>query len=269
MFEWDQKESFVNTKDMQVFKSERLLPIEIAESTCRVFQIVRKPSSKLIRKDGRKTTIGIEYSRHSYEKYTKRALKAKGFKVKWNRSCITRVGLKYRGTPDAFLEKTTTGKNKKRFIIPVEIKCSKNFKTKERLNSYLAEPTCFLTRDLDGMLTVKKNSSAYYQVQAYAALCGASYGYLAIAISDEVLLLKIEADSLAQAELAKRAETAIQLLNLERDVAGSSLCRVLVERSEVGACQWVPKVTDRAASLGTDKPGLGGAPNESTATLKL
>jgi hypothetical protein len=111
-----------------------------------------------------------------------------------NRKTLLHDELPLRGTPDGFIFKRKRGKKGGYLRFPVEIKSSKSFRTKRRLQVRLRQKRFPLIMTSNGHTAIKKNSLWFRQIQCYMMLADSNHGYVAFLLGRFLQLVKVERD---------------------------------------------------------------------------
>lgn len=186
--------SCFNMAQVRCLGAEDSLPLQEQQSSVRVSDIIYpKKAGRTGNSSGSKplTTLGISNKRH-FERKVQYLIRKKFSHYRTNRLSYLNENLNMRGTPDGFMmikgTKRTLGK---KIAVPVEIKCSKYFKTKESFWKRIRGGKSFLKEDKGGALVVKEKSRAFIQMKYYSAIFCVPYSLMAIQIGQEPMLIKV------------------------------------------------------------------------------
>lgn len=80
---------------------------------------------------------------------------------------------------------------------PVEIKCSKHFKTCEAFSSRVQSGKSFVRKNINGCFEIKEGSDAWLQVQCYMSIFNTELAYLAILVHTNIIMLKVRSNKAA------------------------------------------------------------------------
>lgn len=154
-------------------------------------------------KPGGRSTIGIRAKNKMAKRFEQKVKVLKEVNYVSNDFSFTREGLGLRGTPDAFIIQNTRGKKSKKFLRPVEIKSSPNYRSKRNFNHMLTKSKFPIERIENKLhpkhppkFRLKENTPWWRQLQLYMLITDSDYGYLGLLVGNYPHLILVSKNNI-------------------------------------------------------------------------